>query len=324
MNSPAVIVWCVIAAGLVVGLYWFISPDRSTPHLRQRPSWLISILVGLALLLTLWTVWLERPSYIYTPEANPVAISIAFDLSPSMLAIPDPSSNPGFPPRYQRGISVLLELLGELEDRQIDVMVSMIGFTEKAEVIMGWESNISQIREMLQYVLSPDLFTKTGTSVEAATKALIQSFNILPENLKNDATKVAILVSDGEDTSTYSYIDYVVEELEAGDFDIIDLQTGLLDQDEGVPKYGEFGEFLEFQMMRGKMYTVPDVETMRRLVEIPSHRGLYVRAESAGTAGKMLDFIASSSGAGIGMDQKLAVILGLFLIIGVLFARQVM
>lgn len=324
MNGPVVIIWCAGAVGLVIVLYWIFFSDRSAPVWSRRPSGLVSVLAVLSLALILWSAWLERPSYSYNPEVNPVAIAIAFDLSPSMLAIPDPASGSDLTPRYQRGISILLELLAELEDRQIDVLVSMVGFTEKAEVIMGWESNISQIREMLQYVVAPDLFTSTGTSIEAATKALIQSFNTLPENLKADTTKVAILVSDGEDTSTYSYMDYVMEELEASTFDIITLQTGLLDQNEGVPHYGEFGEFIDFESMGGKHYTVPDVDTMMRLSEVPSHRGLYVRAESAGTPAKMLDFIASSGVAGAGMDQKLLVILGLFLVVGILYARQIM
>jgi hypothetical protein len=324
VDNPVVILWCVLGIGLAVVVYWLLFTDRVAPAGSGRPSWLVSMLVFLSLILIVWSVYLERPAYSYNPEVNPVAIAIAFDLSPSMLAIPDPSRGGDITPRYQRAVTSLLELLGELEDRQIDVLVSMVGFTEKAEVIMGWESNISQIREMLQYVVSPDLFTTTGTSIEAATKALIQSFNTLPKNLKEDTTKVAVIVSDGEDTLTYSYLDYVMDELEANSFDIITLQTGLLDQSEGVPRYGEFGEFLDFEPMGGKLYTVPDVETMMRLSEVPSHRGLYVRAESDGTALKMLGFIANAGIAGQGMDQKLLVILGLFILASLLYARQVM
>jgi len=324
VNSSVVIFWCVLAVALAVALYWVFFTDRSVPASSRNPSWPVLVLVSLTLVLTVWSSYLERPSYSYDPEVNPVAIAIAFDLSPSMLAIPDPSSGADLTPRYQRGIASLLELLGELEDRQIDVLVSMIGFTEKAEVIMGWESNISQIREMLQYVVSPDLFTSTGTSIEAGTKALIQSFNTLPKNLQEDTTKIAVIVSDGEDTLTYSYLDYVMEELEANSFDIITLQTGLLDQSEGVPRYGEFGEFLDFEPMGGKLYTVPDVDTMMRLSEVPDHRGLYVRAESADSASKMLDFIASSGSAVGGMDQKMVIILAMFVLVGLLYARQVM
>lgn len=324
MNSWVVIIWCVLAVILAFVLYWFFSTERSAHSWNNRPSRLVSVLVFLALVLILWTSWLERPSYSYNPESNPVAIAIAFDLSPSMLAIPDPSTNKDLTPRYQRGINSLLALLAQLEDRQLDVLVSVVGFTQKAEVIMGWESNISQIREMLQYVISPGLFTSTGTSIESATKALVQSFNTLPQNLKHDATKIAIIVSDGEDTSTYSYMDYVMEELEANSFDMITLQTGSLDQNEGVPHYGEFGEFVDFEPMSGKLFTVPDVDTMMKLSEIPSHRGLYLRAESSGSTDKMVDFIVSSADTGIGLDQKVSVILGLFLVISLLFAIQVM
>lgn len=320
MGGLAVIVWCALATGLAVGLYWIFAGRRAAGS--RRPSGFVLLLIVLSLLLTAWSAWLERPSYSYNPETNPVAIAIAFDLSPSMLAIPDPSSGQDLTPRYQRGIDTVLELLGELEDRQIDVLVSMVGFTEKAEVIMGWESNVSQIREMLQYVVSPSLFTSTGTSIEAASKALIQVFNTLPDNLSDDTTRVAVLVSDGEDTSAYSFLDYVMEELQTNRFDMITLQTGLLDQDEGVPTYGEFGEFLNFQPMRGKLYTVPDVDTMMKLADVPDHRGLYVRAESSDAPARMLDFIAHSSAIDTGMDQKLLIILGLFILIGLLYARE--
>jgi hypothetical protein len=314
--------WCVLATGVAVTAYWVFFADRTADN--RRPSWFITSLVVVSFALTFWSAWLERPSYSYNADVNPIAISIAFDLSPSMLAIPDPATNSDLTPRYQRGINTLLELLADLEDRQIDVLVSMTGFTQKAEVIMGWESNISQIREMLQFVVSPQLFTSTGTSIEEATKGLIQSFNTLPDNLKQDTTKIGILVSDGEDTSTYSFLEYVMEELETNEFDMITLQTGLLDQSEGVPRYGEFGEFVDFEPMGGKLYTVPDIETMTRLSDVPNHRGLYVRAENAGASGQMLDFISGSGTLEAGLDQKLGVILALFLVVSMLFVRQVM
>lgn len=323
MNGPVVIGWCIVATGLAVALYWIFAGTRT--QAARKPSPLVLSLFVLSLLLTAWSAWLERPSYSYEAKTNPVAIAIAFDLSPSMLAIPDPASGLDQTPRYQRGINTLLELLGELEDRQIDVLVSMVGFTQKADVIMGWESNVSQIREMLQYVVSPKLFTKTGTSIEAASKALIQAFNTLPENLREDTTRVAVLISDGEDTSTYSFLDYVMEELQSNNFDMITLQTGLLDQDEGVPRYGEFGEFIDFEPMSGgRLFTVPDTETMMRLASVPDHRGLYLRAEAPDAAGQMLNFITNSGSIDTGLDQKLLVILGLFLLISLLYIRQVM
>jgi hypothetical protein len=319
VGGSAVIIWCVAATGLAIALYWFYARVRQS----RRPSTLVISLTVVSLLLIGWSAWLERPTYSYIPQTKPIAIAIAFDLSPSMLAIPDPALGMDQTPRYQRGINTILKLLSELEDRQIDVLISMVGFTEKAEVIMGWESNISQIREMLQYVVSPSLFTRTGTSIESASKALIQVFNTLPKNLSEDTTRVAVLVSDGEDTSTYSFLEYVLEELEANRFDIITVQTGLLDQSEGVPRYGEFGEFLEFQPMSGRLYTKPNVDTMMRLSEVPDHRGLYVRAESEDSATRILDFIVTSGSIDSGLDQKLLIVLALFGLVGLLYIRQV-
>ena len=105
---------------------------------------------------------------------------------------------------------------------------------------------------------------------------------------------------------------------------MITLQTGLLDQSEGVPRYGEFGEFVDFEPMGGKLYTVPDIETMTRLSDVPNHRGLYVRAENAGASSQMLDFISGSGTLDSGLDQKLGVILALFLVVCMLYVRQVM
>jgi hypothetical protein len=102
---------------------------------------------------------------------------------------------------------------------------------------------------------------------------------------------------------------------------MIALQTGLLGENEGVPEYGEFGEFLHFQPMSGKLYTVPDVDTMMQISQIDSHRGLYVRAEAADATEKILNFIGASRGVGDSLDKSAAIILGLFMVITVIFAR---
>jgi hypothetical protein len=80
--------WCVLATGVAVTAYWVFFADRTADN--RRPSWFITSLVVVSFALTFWSAWLERPSYSYNADVNPIAISIAFDLSPSMLAIPDP------------------------------------------------------------------------------------------------------------------------------------------------------------------------------------------------------------------------------------------
>lgn len=310
-----------IITGLAVLLYWAVYIARSDQAGHRSPSTAVLVLVVAGLLLLVLSSFNDRPVYNYSLNENPVAISIAFDLSPSMLAIPDPAVSPGAESRFERGRQVLYELFRNLEDKQENVIVSMIGFTENAQVILGWESNITQVREMLEFVVSPELFTSTGTSIEAAINALAGSFATLPENMRESSQKVAILVSDGEDTLPYSYLEYAVEKVESGSFDMISLQTGLLGESEGVPEYGEFGEFLHFTPMSGKLFTVPDVDTMMQISEVDSHSGLYVRAEDPAAAVKVLNFIGSNSAGDAGIDRRSVILLALFLVVTLVYAR---
>jgi hypothetical protein len=321
VEISVLIIGAAIVTVLAIVLYWMVWVPRSGHDQKRNPSSVVltMILAGMGLLV--WSFYNERPSYSYTLNEDPIAISIAFDLSPSMLAIPDPSVDPVALTRFERGRLVLFDIFQNLEDRQENVIVSMIGFTEKAQVILGWESNISQIREMLEFVISPELFTSTGTSIEAAINSLAGSFATLPQNLRDKSHKIGILVSDGEDTLPYSYLEYAVEKIESSSFDMVALQTGLLGENEGVPEYGEFGEFLHFQPMSGKLYTVPDVDTMMQISQIDSHRGLYVRAEAADAADKIIGFIGGTRMNSGGVDKEAAILLGLYLIVAAIFAR---
>jgi hypothetical protein len=306
---------------MAVILYWTAFVNRGGSTEKIRPSTPVLMLIALGLVLIIWLSYDTGPRYSYTLNDEPVAIAIAFDLSPSMLAIPDPSIDPDSETRFERGRAVLYELFSSLEDSEQNYIVSMIGFTEKSNVILGWESNISQVREILEFVISPDLFTSTGTSIEAAINSLANSFGTLPQNLRDKSHKIGILVSDGEDTLPYSYLEYAIEKVETSSFDMISLQTGLLGQDEGVPEYGEFGEFLHFQPMSGKLYTVPDVDTMMSFSQIENHRGLYVRAEAPDAVEQILEFIGSNRIGDAGIDKNVAIILALFIIITLIYAR---
>jgi hypothetical protein len=318
-----VMVWIASAVALAIFIYWIYAGNRGGAY-KKRPSRTVIILVVLALGLTVWSEQVGRPQYSYSLNENPLAIAIAFDLSPSMLAIPDPAVQPGARPRFERAIAVIQELFSRMEDRRQDVLVTIIGFTKTAEVIMGWESNPAQVREILHYIVSPELFTNSGTSIEAATKALIGAFDTLPSDLKEKSQKVGILVSDGEDTLPFSYLEFVLEELESAPFDIISLQAGLIGVDEGVPEYGEFGEFITFKQMGGKFFTVPNVETMTQIAEVPNHRSLYVRAETPQeSVTRMLDFIGRARAEGATLDARIGVVLALFLIVAALYAQLV-
>jgi hypothetical protein len=320
VGNPAVLIWLTIAVALAIAFYWLLFKGKANAKGETRPSAVTLVLVFTALALAIWADYSTRPAYVYQVDDNPLVIAIAFDLSPSMLAIPDPATYPESISRFERGLFVLKELFRNLDENQENILVSIIGFTNRAEVIMGWEGNISQIREITEHVLSPGLFTSSGTNIENAVKALVGTYNRLPLSVQQNSNKVAILVSDGEDTTPYSYIDYVVKQLETASFDLIALQTGMLETSEGVPIYGEFGDFLGFHAMSGRLFSIPDTEIMQRLANA-SARGLYVRAEDPGATEKILDFVGSKRIGSGDLDQRLGIILALFFVVALIYLR---
>ena len=179
-----------VLAGVATILYWY--------RQRRRPPLYTVILVVSGLSLVGGSVLLDRAPYSYAPGATPVAIAIAFDLSPSMLAIPDPLTHPDNEPRYARARETLLGVFRALEERQANIVVSLAGFTKNAEILMGWDNSATQLREILQYGLSPDLFSSSGTSIEAAVETIVDVFGMLPKDLRDTSRKIAIIVSDGE------------------------------------------------------------------------------------------------------------------------------
>ncbi len=300
-------------AGIATILYWV--------GQQRRPPLYTVILVVCGLALTGGSVLLDRPAYSYTSKSTRVAIAIAFDLSPSMLAIPDPSTHPDTAPRYARARQTLLEVFRALEERQQNIVVSLIGFTKDAQIHMGWDYSAAQLREILQYGLSPNLFTSSGTSIEAAVEALVDVFGMLPPDLRETSRKIAIVVSDGEDTAPVEYLGYALEELSSNPFDVIALQAGLIGTSEGVPRYGEVGEFLGFEMMSGNIYSTPDVETMHAISQASPQRGLYVHADEPDAAEQVLRFAVGGPLRNSKLPGTLFASLGLFGIVALVGAR---
>ncbi|MDH3534026.1 MAG: hypothetical protein OEO82_13915, partial [Gammaproteobacteria bacterium] len=177
-----------------------------------------------------------------------------------------------------------------------------------------------QVRDILDYAVAPDLFGSSGTSIESAAKSLDSVFGMLPEELQATSRKLAIIVSDGEDTMRASSFDYAREELAAAGFDMIALQTGLLDRNEGIPVYGRVGEFMGFRDMRGDIYTVPDVAAMNSIAEASAGRGLHVRAESPGAVASMLQFSVAGGAGGFGADAAWLSTFGMFTVVSLLCA----
>lgn len=319
MDNVSVVSVALISVGLAI-IYWHFFSGTSLSGRKNKPSVYFVVLYCFAVLLLLWSTNLRTPSYYYESSENPLSIAIAFDISPSMLAIPDPAVDPDAKPRYERGLEVIKELFRNMEESQENYLISIVGFTTSAEVIMGWENNPLQIREVLDHIISPELFTLSGTSLEAAVKAQTDVFNRLPQHARQRSHKIAILVSDGEVTSTPSNLPHMSKLLKEPPFDLITLQTGHININEGVPRYDDFGEFRGFEEMDGRLFTVTDVDRMRQIANIVS-RGLYVRAENPDSVNKILDFIKSKGITDNQSDRVVNVALGLFLIVILMCAR---
>jgi hypothetical protein len=285
------------------------------------PHAITLVLVGLGFVFCAWSVVLDRPSLSYAHDDTPIAIAVAFDLSPSMLAIPDPAFDGNIQPRYVRARTALLELFRILEERQQNMVVALVAYTKNAEVLMGWDHSASQLREIIEYGLSPGIHTTTGTSMEAAVGTVIDLFRMLPVELRDTSNKLAVFVSDGEDTLPQSFLGYAIEELGSQSFDVVALHTGLLDTNEGVPRYGEVGEFLGFEAMGGKLHTVPDAEAMDAIAHATIGRGLYVRAEDPLAAEKMLQFTVNVQTVDAYLENRAIAILGMFFVVLLLCAR---
>ena len=286
--------YALAAAAIVLAIvaYWTRPWRRAVLVAERRAAIPLLSLVATGIALCLVSALLDRPEHTFERQANPLAIAIAFDLSPSMRAIPNPDLDGELPPRFERGKAALLEFFRALEERRQPVIVSVLGFSRDAEIVMGWDQSIAQVRDILAYAVAPDLFASSGTSLEAAEKALEDAFGMLPAEVRSESRQVAIIVSDGEDTMRASSFDYARQAFAEAGFDTIALQTGLLDRSEGLPMYGTLGEFAGFRSIRGELFTVPDVATMTAIADAASGRGLYVRAETPGAVESMVAFAA--------------------------------
>jgi hypothetical protein len=259
----------------------------------------------------------------FTREGNPLVIAIAFDLSPSMLATPNPQLEPERLPRFKRARDVLLTYFDSLHDAQQRPIVSMIGFTKEAEVLMGWDHSTRQIRDVLQYGLVPDLLGNSGSSLQAALGKLTDVFRTLPAQYRDSQRKLAIVVSDGESSLPPAALEYALKDLAAADYDVISLQAGLLEADEGVPSFGDLGEFRGFATFSGRIHTVPDAAAMQAVAQAAKLRGLYVRAEDAKAAQRMLSFSMQSEGAGKSIDTTLLFAIAMFAVVVALACYQI-
>lgn len=300
-------------AGITTAIYWF--------SRRRRPPVYTLILLICGLVIVSASAILDRPEYSFEIDPAPLSIIVAFDMSPSMLAVPDPTEYPNIPARHIRVKSVLQKVFAGLEERQDLVNVSLIGFTKNAEILMGWDNNTSQLHEILKFGLSPELFTNSGTNIEAAVESIVRLFDMLPEETKDANRKIVFIVSDGEDTTSQETLGYAIDELSSQAFHVISLHVGLIGINEGVPRYDQTGEFSGFEAMSGNTYSTPNIETMLSLSRSSSLPGLYVHAEDDDAVERILGSMLDSRLADAAFSSLTLRVLGLFCITALVCVR---
>lgn len=191
-------------------------------------------------------------------------------------------------------------------------MLSISGFTATSETILGWNDDIPQVREAVDYVLAPEILTEPGSDQGAALRHAISLFDDVPaEYQEQEHRKFLILLSDGERTVGDTDLLDVLAELRSEGVKVLALQVGMLDTPEGLPEVDEAGLFQGFQEVGGQTYTNADPEMMSLLAGNQSGGGLYVRAENSGAVDQISEFLGMRTATALGGSLYLGVILAL-------------
>ena len=279
----------VIVVAILIVLYWAGIWLRSGGNVRRSASLLLMLL----LVASLGTIaYVERMDRSYMLDDTPVLITIAADLSLSMGAKPDPREHGEMGTRLERAQQVLLPILTALEASGAPVMVSVTGFTAKSEMLMGWDGNLPQIREVIEYSMAPGILTEPGSDLGAAMQGVIPLYENLPGDYQEQETrKYLIVVSDGEQTLERGDLATALADIKAKGVNTIALQVGLTDVPEGLPVYDQAGTFLGFQDISGQVYTLPDAKVMQLLAGEEPGSGIYVRAEAPRAIEEISEFL---------------------------------
>lgn len=292
----------VVVVLVATAAYW-----RREPH-PVRKAVVPLLIVATGACFSLWAAWLERPESEFVSAGEPVAIAIAFDVSPSMLAKPAPAGEDDIPARFERARSVIASVLDGLSADQARYLVSITGFAGDAGVLIGWHYDLAEVREALDYAVTPELFGASGTNFDKAAGSVVALFDMLPPRFDN-ARRMVLFVSDGESTGRVSDIRYAVRALEATGADVVALHVGMTERNEGIPVYNEYGEFRGFRVLNGKRYTRPDEEAMRAIANASD--GLFVRAEDPRAAPRILE-LAIPKSEQITIEPDVFPLIGLF------------
>ena len=225
-------------------------------------------------------------------SGTPVLLALAADVSLSMGTIPEPGTNDDVGTRLARVQRVLLPVLANLSAAARPVLVSVTAFTSKSETILAWDDDLSLAREIIEYVLTTGLLTEAGSDLGVALNGVVPHFESLPEEYRSSRhPKFLIIISDGEQTASRASSEVALTRLRGLGVRIITLHVGLQDVVEGLPVYDEDDNFLGFEEVNGRIFSVPDPELMRLLAGSDAAEGLFVRAEDRDAAATITDYI---------------------------------
>lgn len=299
----------LVASALVLAallVYW------SGVGIRRSGRYCARHLVVLpALLLTL--ALLQQSAGGLRGGSAPVFVAIAADVSLSMGTMPAPLEHAGVGTRLQRTRRVLLSLLAELESSARPVMVGVTAFTSKAETILAWDDNLPQVREAVEYVLTPGLLTESGSDLGAALEGAERIFELLPVAYReSNGGKFLVLVSDGEQNVESADIATAIRKLREQGVKIVSLHVGLADVPEGLPVYGAAGTFTGFDPVGGRFFSVPDPSVMRALAGSTPEEGIFVKAEDRDAAEDVLEYMGIQIAGSQSDSVRMALLLALW------------
>lgn len=305
--------FCVLIVIALPAWYWYLRWRAAPDSLVRSMSVPLMVLLAVALGVL---VYLERMDRTYVKDDSPILVSIVVDLSLSMGAAPDPRSHGDVGTRMQRVQKVLLPIIDALDAADAGVMVSVTGFTAIPETVLGWDNNLPQVREVIEYVVAPGMLTEPGSDLGAALQGVVPQFDNLPENFRGkDVRKYVLVVSDGEQTIEKGDLAAALGDLRSRGINFIALHAGMQDVPEGIPVTDQTGAFQGFQDISGQIYTIPDNETMRLVAGNDPEKGLYVKPEEPGTIKKISDFIGIQiSAAAASSPLYTGSVLGLFVL----------
>lgn len=278
----------LVASALILAVllaWWFRMNVRGSGRHRTR-----HLVVLPALLLTL--MLLQQGAGELRAPGDPVFVAIVADVSLSMATMPEPLGQEEVGTRLQRTRRTLLTLLTELESSARPVMIGVSAFTTKAETILSWDDNLPQVREAVEYVLTPGLLTESGSDLGAALEGAERLFELLPDAYReSDSGKFLLLVSDGEQNVESADTATAIGNLRHAGVKIIALHVGLSEVPEGLPHYDEAGTFAGFDPVGGQLFSVPDPAVMRAIAGSAPQQGLFAKAEDEDAARNMMEFI---------------------------------